>query len=190
MPQRIDIHDGGTLLYDAAFFSQEEADAIFEQLRNATPWRRERGRFGPFPRLTMWYADDGLAYSYSGVTHEAVAWTQTLTDIRRRVELASDVLFNSVLLNYYRDGLDSMGYHADNEPELGANPVIASVSLGAVRQFVLKHPKTGDKLKFDLAHGSLLVMGGTCQRHWVHAVPKTKAIIGPRINLTLRQILS
>ena len=189
MPQRIDILDGGTIFYDENFSLTQEADLLFEQLRAETPWTQERGRFGPFPRLTAWYADAGLTYSYSGVTHEAIPWTPALAEVRRRVEEAAAAPFNSLLLNYYRDGQDSMGFHADNEPELGVNPVIASISLGEVRQFVLKHPKSGEKLKYDLAHGSLLVMGGTCQVHWVHGVQKAKTAVGPRINLTFRQII-
>lgn len=189
MAQRIDILDGGTLEYHESFYSKEEADTLYEALRADTPWKQERSRMGPFPRLTAWYADAGLTYSYSGVTHEAIPWTPTLMDVRRRVEDAASAPFNSLLLNYYRDGQDSIGYHTDAEPELGVNPVIASVSFGAVRQFVLKHIKSGEKLKFDLAHGSLLVMSGTCQHHWVHGVPKTKAVVGERINLTFRNIV-
>jgi alkylated DNA repair dioxygenase AlkB len=189
MPQRIDILDGGTVFYDASFYRQDEADALFERLQAETPWQQERSRMGPFPRLTAWYADAGLTYSYSGVTHQALAWTATLAEVRGQVEEAAAAPFNSVLLNFYRDGKDSIGFHTDAEPELGVNPVIASISLGAVRQFVMKHIKTGEKLKFDLAHGSLLVMGGACQHHWVHAVPKTAAAVGPRINLTFRQIV-
>jgi alkylated DNA repair dioxygenase AlkB len=187
---RFDILDGGTIAYDESFYRPDEADALFAQLRAETPWTQERSRMGPFPRLTAWYADPGLTYSYAGVTHIAIPWTPTLAEVRRRVEEASGAPFNSLLLNFYRDGSDSIGYHTDAERELGVNPVIASVSLGAVRQFVLKHIKTGEKRKYDLAHGSLLVMGGTCQHHWVHGVPKTKAVVGPRINLTFRRILS
>ncbi len=190
MPQPIDIRDGGTLAYLEAFYAQAEADALFAQLRAETPWQQEQSRMGPFPRLTAWYADAGLTYSYSGVTHQALPWTKTLAEVRRRVEEAAATPFNSVLLNFYRDGQDSIGYHTDAEPELGVNPPIASISLGSVRQFVLKHIKSGEKLKYDLAHGSLLLMGGTCQHHWVHGVPKTKAAVGPRINLTFRNILS
>jgi alkylated DNA repair dioxygenase AlkB len=184
------IHDGGTLLYIHDFYARADADALFACLHGETPWRQERSRMGPFPRLTSWYADPGLTYTYSGVTHEALPWTETLTSIRQRVEEAAATLFNSVLLNFYRDGNDSIGYHSDNEPELGVNPVIASVSLGGIRQFVLKHPESGDKLTYDLAHGSLLVMGGTSQHHWVHGVPKTKAAVEPRINLTFRNIVN
>ncbi len=205
MKNQIDICDG-TLLYDETFYVLAEADALFERLRSETPWQQERSRMGPFPRLTAWYADTGLTYSYSGVTHEALPWTATLAAVRQRVEAAACLpspnrgrgaggegaaaRFNSVLLNFYRDGQDSIGYHTDAEPELGVNPAIASISLGSVRQFVLKHIKSGEKLKFDLAHGSLLLMGGTCQHHWVHGVPKTKATVGPRVNLTFRNIIA
>jgi alkylated DNA repair dioxygenase AlkB len=190
MEQRIDIRDGGTLYYDDAFYDQASADAFFNAIKTETPWRQEHGRFGPFPRLTAWYADAGLTYTYSGVTHEAIAWTPTLTLIRRDVEAASQASFNSLLVNYYRDGNDSMGYHADDERELGINPVIASASFGSARRFLLKHKKSGEKLTFDLAHGSLLVMGGACQHHWIHCVPKTKAAGAERINLTFRRILT
>jgi alkylated DNA repair dioxygenase AlkB len=189
MAQSIDILDGGTLAYEEAFFPKAEADALFAQIGAETPWQQERGRTGPFPRLTAWYADAGLTYSYSGVTHQALPWTPALLKVRRRVEDAAGLPFNSLLLNYYRNGQDSIGYHTDAEPELGINPAIASISLGAVRQFVLKHIETGNNVKYELANGSLLMMGGTCQHHWVHGVPKTKANVGPRINLTFRNIL-
>lgn len=182
------IRDGGTLAYDPAFYGTDDADAFFERLRSDTPWAQERSRFGPFPRLTAWYADAGLTYSYSGVTHHATEWTELLARIRHDVEAAAQAPFNSLLLNFYRDENDSIGYHSDDEPELGVNPVIASLSFGAVRQFILKHPQTRAKLMFDLAHGSLLIMGGTCQHHWIHGLPKSKTSIGPRINLTFRHI--
>ncbi len=189
MPQRSDIRDGGTLEYLEAFYASTDADTLFDRLRAATPWQQERSRLGPFPRLTAWYADAGLTYSYSGVTHTALPWTDTLAEIRRRVEEAAGTPFNSVLLNFYRDGHDSIGYHSDAEPELGPNPPIASISLGSVRQFVLRHIKTGEKLKYSLAHGSLLLMGGACQHYWMHCLPKTKTAVGPRINLTFRNII-
>ncbi len=188
MTQHLDLRDGGTLDYHDAFYAADDADAFFARLRAETPWRQEQSRFGPFPRLTAWYADPGLTYSYSGVTHHGSAWTDTLARIRRDIETAAGTPFNSLLLNLYRDGHDSIGYHADDERELGVNPVIASISLGAVRQFNLKHKKSREKLTFDLAHGSLLLMGGTCQHHWIHGVPKTKTAVGERINLTFRNV--
>jgi alkylated DNA repair dioxygenase AlkB len=183
------LRDGGTLLYDTAFLDKAAADAVFDWLRSHVSWGQEVGRGRPFPRLTAWYADAGLAYAYSGVTHHGSGWEPRLLDIKQRVEETSAAAFNSLLLNLYRDGRDSIGFHADAEPELGHNPVVASVSLGAERQFVLKHKKTGEKLQFRLAHGSLLVMAGTCQHHWLHGVPKTGATVGQRINLTFRKIL-
>ena len=183
------LQDGGTLFYDAAFFGRSQADSFFAALLRETAWKQEVGRGWPFPRLTAWYADDGLTYRYSGVTHTGAGWTETLSYIKHRIERAMSVVFNSVLLNRYRDGRDSIGMHADDEPELGVNPVVASLSLGAVRTFVLKHKKSGEKRVIPLAHGSLLVMGGTCQHRWIHGVPKTTVEVGERINLTFRNIL-
>jgi alkylated DNA repair dioxygenase AlkB len=188
MQQHTDLRDAGWLDYDRTFYTQEEADCLFASLRDETPWKQEQSRFGPFPRLTAWYADAGLTYTYSGVTHHALAWTPVLADVRCRVEEVAGVSFNSLLLNFYRDGKDSIGLHADAEPELGINPVITSISLGGVRRFVMKHAKSKERLTFDLAHGSLLIMGGTCQHHWLHGVPKTTALVEPRINLTFRRI--
>ena len=189
MADRITLRDGGTLLYDATFLAGEAADALFECLRTGTPWTQEGGG-RPFPRLTAYHADAGVRYSYSGVTHEAMEWTPELREVKRRVEEASGATFNSLLLNLYRGGRDSIGFHADDEPELGTNPIVASVSLGAVRTFVLKHRTAKEKLTFELAHGSLLVMGGTCQHFWLHGVPKTEAAVGERINLTFRKIIT
>jgi alkylated DNA repair dioxygenase AlkB len=189
MADYFSLRDGGTLFYNESFLDPEAADALFAELGSATAWKQEISRGRPFPRLTAWYADAGLSYRYSGVTHHAIDWTPALLDIKSRVEQASGADFNSLLLNLYRDGKDSIGLHGDNEPELGTNPVVASVSLGAIRQFILKHKKAKEKLTFRLAHGSLLVMGGTCQHHWLHGVPKTEQPVGERINLTFRNIL-
>jgi alkylated DNA repair dioxygenase AlkB len=182
------LRDGGMLLYDAAFIGRDEADALFDVLCLETAWKQEAGRGRPFPRLSAWHADDGLIYRYSGVTHVGNGWTLALSNVKQRIEDAAASVFNSVLLNRYRSGRDSMGMHADDEPELGVNPVVASVSLGSVRTFVLKHRASGEKIVIPLAHGSLLVMGGTCQHHWMHGVPKTDAAVGERINLTFRKI--
>jgi len=188
MLQELPLSDNGWLLYDPAHLPPSEADALFALLRDTVPWEQS-GRPGrPFPRLTAWYAAPGLTYSYSGVTHHAVPWTPELLAVKQRAEAVAATAWNSLLLNLYRDGRDSIGFHADDEPELGTNPVIGSISLGAERRFVLKHPASGEKLEFNLPNGSLLVMGGTSQHHWRHGVPKTAKPVGPRINLTFRYV--
>jgi alkylated DNA repair dioxygenase AlkB len=184
-----ELRDGGLLRYEEGFFDRHQADRLSQTLRATVSWRQEVSRGKPFPRLTAWYADPGLNYSYSGVTHQPEPWTPELQEIRRRVEAACGADFNSLLLNYYRGGQDSIGFHADDEPELGRNPVIASVSFGTVRDFVLKHKKTRQKLTFPLANGSLLIMAGTCQHFWIHSIPKRAGEIGERINLTFRKII-
>ena len=169
--------------------------ALLGTLIAETPWRSETIRlFGKThlqPRLIAWYADDGLAYSYSGSRLEALPWTDGLLAIRAAVEAACGVAFNSVLLNYYRDQRDSMGMHSDDEPELGRRPVIASLSLGETRRFVMKHRYRRDMapVRIDLASGSLLVMAGDTQRYWKHGINKQATPCGPRVNLTFRNII-
>ncbi len=184
------VADGGIIIYDPAFCPPDQADALFAILQGTITWKQERGRFNRlFPRLTALYADEGVAYKYSGVIYPSLPWTSELDAVRRRVEAAAGAPFNSVLLNRYRDGSDSMGYHADAEPELGINPIVPSLSLGAVRRFVLRNKKTKDRMEFDLGHGSLLIMAGTLQHFWVHALPKTARPVGERINLTFRNLI-
>jgi alkylated DNA repair dioxygenase AlkB len=190
MSERIEAADGGVIVWEPAFLCGEAADALLARLQAEVPWRQEKTSWGHFfPRLTAWYADPGLSYSYSGVTHHGLAWTEPLTEVRRRVEAAAGAPFNSLLLNCYRDGQDSIGFHADDERELGPNPIVPSLSLGATRTFVLRHNATAARLKFDLTHGSLLIMGGTLQHHWKHALPRVRGPVGQRINLTFRQIV-
>jgi alkylated DNA repair dioxygenase AlkB len=145
----------------------------------------------PQPRLTAWYGDPGRSYTYSGLTLEPLAWTADLQTLRRMAEQASDATFNSVLLNYYRDHNDSVGFHADDEPELGATPTIGSISLGATRTLTFKPKKRKDwePVRVALESGSLLVMKGDTQRNWRHAVAKETRPCGPRVNLTFRRIL-
>lgn len=189
--ERHELADGGVLHYYPQFLTSDEADELFAVLRDRTAWAQETGSFGrPFPRLTAYYADEGVVYRYSGVAHAAVRWPDYLLPVRQCVEATVGAGFNSLLLNYYRDGRDSIGYHADDEPELGVNPVVPSLSLGATRRFLLRHTRTGERLVFDLPHGSLLVMAGSVQHHYRHAVPKTTRPVGSRINLTFRTILS
>jgi len=171
------------------------ADALLGVLIESTPWRAETvviwGKSHPQPRLIAWFGDEGQTYTYSGIRLEPLRWTESLQAIRGEVEHVSETKFNSVLLNYYRDQNDSMGFHSDDEPELGPNPVIASVSLGEQRTFILKHNTRKDlkSVKLSLASGSLLVMKGETQRHWKHGIDKESRSCGPRVNLTFRRIL-
>ena len=192
--QVIRVRDG-VIRFAAALFSPAENERWFAALRDETRWRQEEvvifGRRRRTPRLSAWHGDEGAAYSYSGLKLHPEPWTKTLLAIRRRVESVAGAGFNSVLLNYYRDGLDSMGWHSDDEPELGRTPLIGSVSLGATRRFQLRHKTfAGLRTAMDLPGGSYLEMGGSTQRHWRHCVPKVtaRAGAGPRINLTFRTI--
>lgn len=141
------------------------------------------------PRLTAWYADAGKTYSYSGITMPGTEWTKTLLQIKTAVEKTSGVSFNSALLNLYRNGQDSMGWHRDNEKELGLNPVIASLSFGAERIFQLREYASKSNLKsLSLSHGSFLLMRGETQPYWEHRVPKTNKVHATRINITFRRV--
>jgi alkylated DNA repair dioxygenase AlkB len=168
---------------------------LLQGLIENTPWRLDHvtvwGKTYPQPRLVAWYGDDALSYSYSGVDLTALPWTPALANIKDKVESLCQSSFNSVLLNYYRDHRDSMGFHSDDEPELGSCPVIASVSFGDVRQFVLKHKTRKDikNVKLQLPSGSLLLMKGATQANWKHGIPKESKPCGPRVNLTFRRIL-
>ena len=184
-----DIRDGGRLLYDAAFFRPTEANTWFTWLRDNIAWRQEAVHGRPLPRLNAWFSDNGLRYSYSGVSHVGRGWPLELANIKHCVEAAAGVPFNSLLLNRYRDGRDSIGFHTDAEPELGRDPVVATLSFGSERAFVLKHKRTRETITYRLGHGSLLVMGGASQHHWLHAVPKTESARGERISLTFRRIV-
>jgi len=167
------------------------ADEWLRRLLNETPWARPtvrlHGRDYPVPRQVAWYGDPEARYGYSGLTHEPLAWTPLLADIRARVEEEVGQRFNGVLLNHYRDGGDSMGWHSDDEAVLGRDPVIASLNLGGARRFDLRRRGTtriGHSLW--LTHGALLVMAGPTQHHWQHQVAKTRAHCAPRLNLTFR----
>lgn len=173
----------------------EPADEVLRELMEGTTWRHEAvtiyGKKHLQPRLIAWFGDAGQRYSYSGISLEPLPWTDTLTKVRGVVQDLAHERFNSVLLNYYRDHRDSMGFHSDDEKELGPTPVIASVSLGATRTFVLKH-KTRPELKpvrLELPSGSLLLMKGHTQKNWKHGIDKQSRPCGPRINLTFRRII-
>ena len=182
------------LLWIREFFDLPQSDDYFQTLLTRIEWRQDaikRGRKGvQLPRLTAWYGNSGKNYSYSGIRMKPLPWSTPLLSIKRAVDAEAGVKFNSVLLNLYRNERDSVAWHSDDEPELGKNPIIASVSFGATRRFVLKHKneKRLPKIEMELSHGSLLLMRGPTQHHWVHAIPKSKRPIGPRINLTFRII--
>lgn len=175
------------------YYPASEAHALFSTLLNKLVWQEESiwifGKPVNVPRLTCWYGDPEAVYSYSGVKHEPMPWTPELNAIRQKIQSDFAYTFNSVLANLYRSGQDSMGYHADNEKELGINPVIASLSLGGERLFRLVHNKSKEKLDLVLGHGDLLIMAGSLQHHWRHAIPKTVQLKSPRINLTFRKII-
>ncbi|MDG4555733.1 MAG: alpha-ketoglutarate-dependent dioxygenase AlkB [Candidatus Competibacter sp.] len=183
--------DGEGVLFRRAFAPAESA-RLFAILQRETDWRQQAivlyGRSIASPRLSAWHGDPDAVYRYSGLRLEPVPWTPTLLEVRERVETLAMARFNSVLLNLYRDGQDSMGWHSDDEPELGRNPLIASVSFGATRRFLLRHKKRRLRFEWSLEDGDVLVLGGTTQHGWRHHVPKTRLPVGPRINLTFRRI--
>ena len=179
--------------YVPAFIGFEEANELFEKLLLQVNWQQDDivvfGKKYQQPRLTALYGNDGKSYSYSSLTMFPNKWNSLLIYIKEKVEDFMKVKFTTVLLNYYRDGNDSNGWHADNEKELGKNPIIASVSFGAKRVFQMKHNSIKEqKLKIELEHGSLLIMKGTAQHFWKHQIPKSTKNVGPRINLTFRII--
>lgn len=190
--QQLPMRDAEIIMYNS-FFGQTESNEIFAELYNTIDWRQEVtllfGKQVTIPRLTAWYGDIGKSYTYSKIKMEPNLWTPTLINIKSKIETVAGTLFNSVLLNLYRNGKDSVAWHSDDEPELGKNPVIASVSLGATRRFMFRH-KYQKELKFeiDLTHGSFLLMKGATQHFWQHQIPKTNNLIQPRINLTFRTV--
>ncbi|HYV11780.1 MAG TPA: alpha-ketoglutarate-dependent dioxygenase AlkB [Pyrinomonadaceae bacterium] len=191
--ERLEMTDADVTIF-RVFFNHAESDRFFSSLLNQTRWRQDKirmyGKQINLPRLTAWYGDPGKSYTYSGISMDPDPWTETLLEIKSRVDREAQIRFNSVLLSLYRNGNDSLSWHQDDEPELGEDPVIASVSFGATRlfQFRYKPNKNLPKVTVDLTHGSLLIMKGPTQRFWMHQVPKTSRPVDPRINLTFRVI--
>jgi alkylated DNA repair dioxygenase AlkB len=186
---------GATLRFAPRWLEHAQADALLLAVRESVLWETHRirmfGREVDSPRLSCWVGDADAAYTYSGTRFEPHPWPVALAEVRARLSTELDNPFNSVLANRYRDGRDYMGWHSDNESALGPRPLIASVSLGATRRFVLKHRlQPARKLEVLLPHGSLLVMAGDTQRNYKHALPRTAKPVGERINLTFRRILA
>lgn len=187
-----DVPDA-SIEYYPDFFDKSRATELLTKLINEIPWQQDQitvyGKTHPQPRLTALFGNEGKPYAYSNIVMHPHHWNPLLMFIKNELEEVCEEHFTTVLLNYYRDGKDSNGWHADNEKELGRNPIIASLSFGAERFFHLQHNSLKEqKLKIKLEHGSLLLMKGTTQHCWKHQIPKTTQPIGPRINLTFRII--
>jgi len=182
-------YDGEVFLLENAFKEQVLAPLVDE-----VAWRQDQitlyGKTHPVPRLQAWYADPGLTYTYSRIRLEPTPWHPLLTQIRQQLMQLCDAPFNSVLCNLYRDGSDKNGWHRDNEPELGNEPVIASISYGAVRRFSLRHLKTKERIDLELPSCSLLLMRGRSQHDWEHQLVATKKEVRQRLNLTFRNRIS
>jgi alkylated DNA repair dioxygenase AlkB len=183
----------GTLIYYESFLSQVEADLLFKYFKETLPFHQGTitlfGKTHAIPRLEAFFATENRTYTYSGKTLQTHPFTTELLALKSKIEAISLEKFNCVLVNLYRNGQDSNGWHADNEPELGKNPVIASVSLGATRRFDLRHNLTNEKISFDLTNGSLLLMKAEMQHFWKHQIAKTKKVNEGRINLTFRMLI-
>jgi alkylated DNA repair dioxygenase AlkB len=187
----VSLIDGDARLI-ADFLTRSQSDAYFAELLDLVDWKqhiiRMRGREVASPRLSAWHGDPDAHYAYSGLSLEPLPWLPIILELKAQIGAVCNAPFNSVLLNLYRDGADSMGWHSDDERELGERPVIASLSLGATRRFRLRHRrrKELEPVAIDLESGSLLIMEGDTQRFWKHQVPKTRRAAEPRINLTFR----
>lgn len=182
----------GEYIFVPTFFDKKKSDFYFNVLLQEIDWKQEEmnmyGKALKFPRLTAWYGNNDKAYTFSGITLTPNIWTKELLEIKKHIEPRCNVTFNSVLLNLYRDGNDSISWHTDAEKELGKNPIIASVNFGATRKFQLRHIGSKEKIEYELQHGSLFIMQGELQHFWQHQVPKTNNKVGKRINLTFRLI--
>ena len=176
------------------WLGQSDADELLETAINKTPWRKDviniMGKQIPIPRLQNWFGDPNTSYTYSRIRLQAVVFPGWMEQLRVNVERETEKPFNRALVNYYRDGKDSVDWHADDEASLGFEPLIASVSVGAERVFQLRHNVTKEKIKINLPHGSLLLMGAGIQEYWQHSVAKVKQLDDPRVNFTFRNMAS
>lgn len=186
-------HDGETI-YHGPILTRSEADQYFDTFMAQIAWKHDEAKiFGKHfitKRMAAWYGDSEFDYTYSKVTKHALIWTPELLELKAKVEAISGDSFNSCLLNLYHDGSEGMGWHSDDEKTLGEEMCIASVSLGAERNFAFKHKRSKEKVTIFLQHGSLLLMKGATQKHWLHRLPPTKKVTRPRINLTFRTIMA
>ena len=193
--EKLPISEADVSLLRRIDLENEDQD-ILQLLMDQTPWQQESvtvwGKTHPQPRLVAWYGDEGVRYTYSGIQLTSRPWTPLLTSLRRKVESHTHNTFNSVLMNLYRNHLDGMGFHSDDERELGERPTIASLSFGEPRTLVFRHRHRKDlrPVRLTLESGSLLLMKGDTQRNWQHGIPKESVPCGPRVNLTFRRIVA
>lgn len=187
------INQEGEAVYYGSILTQEQKECYFNELLSGIQWVNEVvvmfGKTITTKRKVAFYANDSMEYTYSNKTKNAFPWTPLLLDIKKTVEGYTGKLYNACLLNLYHDGNEGMGWHADNEKEIMANSSIASVSIGATRNFLFKHKQNGVKYSILLESGSLLEMKGPIQRHWLHSLPKSSKVKEARINLTFRQMV-
>ena len=190
-PRELLPYDGSALLYDWVLGDTKWED-VMKELTDQVPWEAHTikmfGKEYPQPRLVAWFGDPGSEYSYSGLKMNVRPWIEPVQALRQIAEQHAQVVFNSVLVNLYRDGDDKVSWHRDNEPELGNTPTIGSISLGAPRRFKFRHLETKEQVEATLEPGSLVVMSGLSQSCWEHEVPRQKSIREPRINLTFRRV--
>ena len=184
-----------SIFYYPQFFSKQKSNFYLNRFIDSVQWKQNTikmyGKESLVPRLEAWYGEPGKNYSYSGIMMQPISWTSELLEIKKEIEKVSKTVFNSVLINYYRNGNDRVAWHSDDEKELGKNPVIGSISLGAERNFKLRHKDykiNSLRNNIILKHGSFLLMKGPTQHNWMHEIPRTAKPIGPRINLTFRVI--
>lgn len=186
------LPEDGTVWYYGKILSAEDSSRYFKSLFESIPWKQDEvvlfGKRHVTKRKTAWFGDSALSYTYSNTTKTALPWTPELLHLKQLVEETTGQSFNSCLLNLYHSGEEGMGWHSDNEKELGPHPVIASLSLGAERKFSLKHRGSKQTVSILLENGSLLLMTGATQEYWLHSMPKTKKVKEARINLTFRRI--
>jgi alkylated DNA repair dioxygenase AlkB len=192
VPERELLPYDGSAMYFDWVLGDLDAGAVFSDLLKNTPWESRTikmfGKEYPQPRLVAWFGDPGRGYTYSGISMNINPWTPQLESLKKMCEQKAGRVFNSLLINLYRNGEDKVSWHSDNEPELGKDPCIASLSLGAVRRFKFRHLDSKEIVECSLSPGSLVVMSGLSQTKWEHEVPKEARVKGPRINLTFRSV--
>ncbi|MDA9048687.1 alpha-ketoglutarate-dependent dioxygenase AlkB [Gammaproteobacteria bacterium] len=193
MQNEIVAHNDLKIRVQEGFFSSVEANDLLINCIAGLPWESMKikmfGKEVVIPRLQCWVGDKGCEYSYSGKKLNRQPWTPELLMIKEKISQHANLNFNSVLVNFYRDGQDSMGWHADDEPELGKNPTIAALSFGGERDLVFRNILSKETLSIPQPHGALIIIDGQTQQYWQHAIKKTKKVISPRINLTFRNII-